>query len=208
MSHSHGRQESRNNRWQQRQREESREDTNRNRLEHRPQGEHSGQEYDRETENRWEADPAQTYAYPRRGNSDQYNNYDEYESRYDPRQRPESWQDPRPYDKDTSNREWVSGTGQPPYREERSGRYGQFDNRQNWSGPNSRYGSRGQPVQSRRSEGSENSGSKPSFAGRGPQGYKRSDDRITEDISEEMTQDHDLDGKRSALTVLTIGASE
>jgi osmotically-inducible protein OsmY len=36
-------------------------------------------------------------------------------------------------------------------------------------------------------------GSRQSFAGRGPQGYKRSDERITEDINEAMTQDHDLD---------------
>ena len=32
-----------------------------------------------------------------------------------------------------------------------------------------------------------------SFAGRGPQGYKRSDERITEDINEELTQDPELD---------------
>jgi len=32
-----------------------------------------------------------------------------------------------------------------------------------------------------------------SFAGRGPQGYKRSDERITEDINEELTQDSELD---------------
>jgi len=32
-----------------------------------------------------------------------------------------------------------------------------------------------------------------SFAGRGPQGYKRSDERITEDLNEELTQDPELD---------------
>ena len=32
-----------------------------------------------------------------------------------------------------------------------------------------------------------------SFAGRGPQNYKRSDDRISEDINEELTQDPELD---------------
>jgi osmotically-inducible protein OsmY len=32
-----------------------------------------------------------------------------------------------------------------------------------------------------------------SFAGRGPQGYKRSDERITEDVNEELTQDPELD---------------
>jgi hypothetical protein len=38
--------------------------------------------------------------------------------------------------------------------------------------------------------------SRPSFAGRGPQGYKRSDERIIEDISERLTQDHDVDASR------------
>jgi hypothetical protein len=162
MSHSHERQEARNTRWQQRQREENRE-MNRNRLEHHIQGEHSGQGYDHEAENRWENDPAQNYAYPRQSNSEQPSN-DEYDSRYDSRSRPESWKGPRYREPESSNREWVSGTGQPPYRQER-------------------------PGYPRRSE----SGPRPSFAGRGPQGYKRSDDRIMEDINEEMTRDHDLD---------------
>jgi hypothetical protein len=123
---------------------------NRNRLEHHPQGEHSGQSYDREAENRWENDPAQNYSYPRQSNSER--GYNEYDSRYDSRSRPEGWRGLRYQDPENSNREWVTGTGQPPYR-----------------------------------------GPQPSFAGRGPQGYKRSDDRIIEDINEEMTRDHDLD---------------
>ena len=149
MSNSHGHEETRNIRWQQRQREQNRE-MNRNRLEHHPQGEHSGQDYDREAENRWENDPAQNYSYPRQSNSEQA--YNEYDSRYDLRSRSQMSGEPRYQDPANSNREWVSGTGQPPYR--RTG---------------------------------------PSFAGRGPQGYKRSDDRIMEDINEEMTRDHDLD---------------
>ena len=32
-----------------------------------------------------------------------------------------------------------------------------------------------------------------SFAGKGPQGYRRSDERITEDINEQLTQDHMVD---------------
>jgi hypothetical protein len=32
-----------------------------------------------------------------------------------------------------------------------------------------------------------------SFAGRGPQGYRRSDERITEDVNEQLTQDHHVD---------------
>jgi len=166
MSHSQGRQETRNTRWQQRQREDNRE-MNRNRLERHPQGEHSGQSYDHETENRWETDPAQGYANPRQSNSEPYN-YDEYDSRYDPRSRPGFRGSERDYEQANSNREWVSGSGQPPYWENR------------------REPSRGQQYP-------QPSGTRQSFAGRGPQGYKRSDDRITEDINEEMTKDHDLD---------------
>jgi len=38
--------------------------------------------------------------------------------------------------------------------------------------------------------------SRPSYAGRGPQGYRRSDDRITEDINEHLTRDHWVDATR------------
>jgi len=149
MSHSHGREETRNMRWQQRQREQNRE-MNRNRLESHPQGEHSGQSYDHDAENRWENDPAQNYAYPRQLNPEQA--YNEFDSRYDIRSRSQIPSEPRYQDPVYMNREWVSGTGQPPYR-----------------------------------------GTRPSFAGRGPQGYRRPDSRIMEDINEAMTRDHDLD---------------
>jgi BON domain len=43
--------------------------------------------------------------------------------------------------------------------------------------------------------------SRGSFAGRGPQGYKRSDERITEDINEELTQDPDIDAANIAVEV-------
>ena len=155
-------------RWQDRQREENRE-MNRNRLERHPQGEHSGQTYDSETESRWENDPAQNYANPRQSNSEPYRPYsnDEYDSRYDMRSRPPFWRNQRDDDSVKSNREWVSGTGQPPYREQN-----------------------GNP-----------SGFRPSFAGRGPQGYKRSDDRIVEDINEAMTRDHNLDATNISVEV-------
>ena len=154
MSNSHGSQERRNARWQDRQREENRE-MNRNRLERHPQGEHSGQSYDREMEYRWENDPAQNYANPRQSNGEPVN--DEYDPRYDMRSRPEFWRNQRGDSSANSNREWVSGTGQPPYR--------------------------------------------PSFAGKGPQGYKRSDDRIAEDINEAMTRDHSLDATNISVEV-------
>jgi hypothetical protein len=118
--------------------------------------------------------PAQSYSNPRQSSSEPTN--DEYDSRYDPRPRPEVWRGQR--DQENSNREWVSGTGQPPYREERPG----FQ-RRNEPGSTSRF----------RPDDRKSSGPGPSFAGRGPQGYKRSDDRIVEDINEEITRDHDLD---------------
>jgi len=43
--------------------------------------------------------------------------------------------------------------------------------------------------------------SQGSFAGRGPQGYKRSDERITEDINEELTQDADIDASNISVEV-------
>jgi len=43
--------------------------------------------------------------------------------------------------------------------------------------------------------------SRGSFAGRGPQGYKRSDERITEDINEELTQDADIDASNISVEV-------
>ena len=189
MSHSHGRQEIRNNRWQQRQREESHE-VNRNRLERNPQGEHSGQRNDRRTEDQWNSDPGQSYAYPRQLNYAPVNsvpsNIDEYDSRYDPRSQPEFWRESRDYDQRDreSNREWVSGTGQPSYRENRSSRQ---------TGENVYAGSPTSFQESQANGSGQPSGRKQSFAGRGPQGYKRSDERITEDICEAMTRDHDLD---------------
>ena len=185
MSHSHGRQETRNDRWQQRQRDESRE-ANRNRMERNPQGEHSGQRNDHYLRDRWESDPGQNYAYPRESNSDA-SNYSEYDSRYDPRSRPESWRNPQ--GEAESNREWVSGTGQPPYWENRTGRYG--SKHDVYAGSPMSY-EESQPPDSN-FNGRPRNENRQSFAGRGPQGYKRSDERITEDINEAMTRDHDLD---------------
>ena len=44
-------------------------------------------------------------------------------------------------------------------------------------------------------------GTQGSFAGRGPQGYKRSDERITEDINEMLTQDPHLDATNISVEV-------
>jgi osmotically-inducible protein OsmY len=51
------------------------------------------------------------------------------------------------------------------------------------------------------SSSSQGMSGRQSFAGRGPQGYKRSDERITEDINEELTQDHELDASDVSVEV-------
>ena len=43
--------------------------------------------------------------------------------------------------------------------------------------------------------------SQGAFAGRGPQGYKRSDERITEDINEDLTQHPDIDASNISVEV-------
>jgi hypothetical protein len=163
MSHFQDRQQPRNARSQQRRREESLE-SSRNRLERHTQGEHSGQNYDQDAESRWADDPTENFAYPRQSYPERSN--DEYDPRYTPHSQPEFWRGQRDADPENSNREWVSGTGQPPYRAEREG---------------------SRPRQS--------------FAGRGPQGYQRSDDRIMEDINEALTQDHALDASHISVEV-------
>jgi len=40
-----------------------------------------------------------------------------------------------------------------------------------------------------------------SFAGRGPQGYRRSDERITKDINEELTRDDEVDASGISVEV-------
>jgi osmotically-inducible protein OsmY len=43
--------------------------------------------------------------------------------------------------------------------------------------------------------------SQPSFAGRGPKGYQRSDDRIREDLCERLTEDHAIDASEITVQV-------
>ena len=65
--------------------------------------------------------------------------------------------------------------------------YSDRGSRQDWSSRSFQGGGRGEQrgYQGGRSQGS--------FAGRGPQGYKRSDERITEDVNEGLTQDSQID---------------
>jgi osmotically-inducible protein OsmY len=51
------------------------------------------------------------------------------------------------------------------------------------------------------SSGTQSQSARQSFAGRGPQGYRRSDERITEDINEELTQDPELDASGISVEV-------
>ena len=42
---------------------------------------------------------------------------------------------------------------------------------------------------------------RPSYRGRGPRNYQRSDDRIREDVCERLTMDHDVDASDIDVTV-------
>lgn len=42
---------------------------------------------------------------------------------------------------------------------------------------------------------------RPSYRGRGPKNYQRSDDRIREDVCERLTMDHDVDATGIEVTV-------
>jgi osmotically-inducible protein OsmY len=77
--------------------------------------------------------------------------------------------------------------------------YGQSSSHEPWSEGSYQGRSRGVTQgnfgESSQRGGSQSQGgmSRNSFAGRGPQGYKRSDERITEDINEALTRDHQID---------------
>ena len=63
--------------------------------------------------------------------------------------------------------------------------------------------SQGRGMSGSSSQWGQSRGQRPqgSFAGRGPQGYKRSDERITEDVNEALTQDHELDASNITVEV-------
>jgi len=122
--------------------------------------------------------------------------------------------------RESGNRDWVSGVGQGDYRENREGyREGYNDGEYNrgrgngetaYRGQQSQYGSQGrQSSMGGGTWGSEGGGGwegsqqmrRQSFAGRGPQGYRRSDERISEDINEELTTDDELDASGISVEV-------
>jgi osmotically-inducible protein OsmY len=94
------------------------------------------------------------------------------------------------------------GSGQSGYGRsqgwERSGSQG-------WTGPSgsrSLFGQSGsQQYGQERFQQSRGGTSQGNFVGRGPQGYKRSDERITEDVNELLTQDPDIDASNIAVEV-------
>ena len=109
MSHSKDSQEIRNNRWQQRQREESQGHPNPRSSEPRTQGEHSGQQRNgHEMEDRSSDRDSRGSSQRNDGDAEQSGAY------YNPRQPQESPND-SPKVRDDSNREWVSGTEDAPH---------------------------------------------------------------------------------------------
>jgi osmotically-inducible protein OsmY len=75
---------------------------------------------------------------------------------------------------------------------------------QGWRGPSGmgpRQFGQGQMRQFPGSSQSRWGTSQQSFIGRGPQGYKRSDERISEDINEMLTQDADIDATNITVEV-------
>jgi hypothetical protein len=84
--------------------------------------------------------------------------------------------------------DWFSRS-QDPYRREGWGQRGRA------SGYRLQPGYPGGSLQYRRGT------SQTSFAGRGPQGYRRSDDRISEDINEMLTQDPEIDASNITVEV-------
>jgi len=86
------------------------------------------------------------------------------------------------YGQSSSNEPWSEGSYEGPNRGVARGSFGQG------SQPSrSQQGTRGNRFQQYQGR------SQGSFAGRGPQGYKRSDERIQEDVNEALTQDPEID---------------
>jgi hypothetical protein len=79
----------------------------------------------------------------------------------------------------SGSRSWI-GVGESSFSGDQGGRsYSSSEYNENPSYADENYGETSVPRQS--------------FAGLGPQGYRRSDERITEDINEHLTQAHDVD---------------
>jgi len=108
---------------------------------------------------------AEDYSHSRRG-AGEYPSQQDWSSRT----RGSYGQGPQQYGQSSSHEPWAEGSYQGRERGVTQGRFGQ--------------GSEGRRNQSQGSG---------MFAGRGPQGYKRSDERITEDVNEALTRDADID---------------
>src|SRR5262245_59062040 len=115
--------------------------------------------------------------------------------------------------RESGNRDWVSGVSQPDYRNSQEREWNPAGYQYNeYEFDRSHQGTSRGPRRSMEEGnwGNEGGGGwssttsqtkRPSFAGRGPQGYRRSDERITEDINEELTQDDEVDASGISVEV-------
>jgi hypothetical protein len=87
-----------------------------------------------------------------------------------------------------------------PYTQRQGGGQGRFGEGQQYGGYQSGYGF-GQDEDSQRGRGQQRFGQQGQFYGRGPEGYTRSDERITEDVNERLTWHHDIDASRIRVRV-------
>jgi hypothetical protein len=91
-------------------------------------------------------------------------------------------------DRDERNRGEFSGGGSPRrggmQREMASSRFGGYYARDDYDGLGGDW-TRDEPWRTDRG--------RVSFRGRGPKNYRRSDERILEDVNERLTEDHDVD---------------
>jgi osmotically-inducible protein OsmY len=94
--------------------------------------------------------------------------------------------------------------GGEPYGGEQYGRRqsGAWQGGESWGGYGSGMHERtGETVRGGRQGRGDRGTQSGSFAGRGPKGYRRSDERIQEDLSEELTQDTGIDASEIEVTV-------
>ncbi len=103
---------------------------------------------------------------------------------------------------------WGGGSTGSQYMTGQSGQYGSSEGSQfsqgqygqgsqydqgSHSGQGSQYGQGSQWGQGSQQSGQSGFGQRGQFSGRGPKGYRRSDDRIKEDINERLTHDPEID---------------
>jgi hypothetical protein len=116
----------------------------------------------------------------------------------------EDWQQPRRYG--APEHEWQSSRGRGSYERERYGAYDEEPRRfgygQQEFPPSSRSGSRGGYGYGGRAERGGFFGERGgNYAGRGPKNYRRSDQRIQEEVCDRLTSDPHVDASEIQVTV-------